>query len=70
MPLQFEPAEFCLVSTDNFSAASEYGNGGVCLLFVISITPSKQLEFILIKFISMEPGAIIHEAVISDELIN
>lgn len=56
--------------TISFSAVSEYGNGGVCLLFVISVTPSKQLEFILLKFISMEPGAIIHEAVISDKLIN
>lgn len=56
--------------TTFFSAFSELGNGGVCLLFVISLTPSKQLESILIKFISIEPGAIIHEAVISEELIN
>lgn len=53
-----------------FSALSKLENGGVCLLFAISLTPSKQLEFILIKFISVEPGAIIHEAVISEELIN
>lgn len=71
MPLQFSQLNFAWSSvTISFSAVSELGNGGVCLLFVISVTPSKQLEFILIKFISMEPGAMIHEAVISDELIN
>lgn len=71
MPLQFSQLNFAWSSvTISFSAVSELGNGGVCLLFVISVTPSKQLEFILIKFISMEPGAMIREAVISDKLIN
>lgn len=53
-----------------FFLCSQLRNGEVCRLFVISLTPSKQLEFILMKFISIEPGAIIHEAVISEELIN
>lgn len=71
MPLQSSQLNFAWSPvTISFSTVSEYGNGGVCLLFVISLIHSKQLEFILIKFISMEPGAIIHEAVISDELIN
>lgn len=43
---------------------------GFCLLSVISLTPSKQLEFILIKFISIQPGATVDETVISEELIN
>lgn len=42
----------------------------MCLPFVISLTPSKQLEFILITLLSKEPGAIIHEAAISEELVN